>query len=147
MSGLQQTYAGDIGVDEAWRTLAEDPRSVLVDVRTSAEWSFVGVADLKPIAKEPVLLEWQVYPSMAQNPDFGAQLAAELTRRGTPSDTPVLFLCRSGVRSRSAAIVATALGWTAAYNVAGGFEGPIGPDGHRGATGGWKAAGLPWVQS
>lgn len=147
MSDLQQSYAGDIGVDEAWEHLTRDPRAVLIDVRSRAEWTFVGVPDLRPVAKEPALLEWQVFPGMAQNAAFAEQLAAELHRRGTASDAPLLFLCRSGVRSRSAAILATQMGWQAAYNVAGGFEGPVDQDGHRGGAAGWKAAGLPWIQS
>jgi rhodanese-related sulfurtransferase len=61
-------------------------------------------------------------------------------------ERPVLFLCRSGVRSAAAAEAAARAGYAHAYNVTEGFEGPLDADGHRGVSG-WKAAGLPWRQS
>ncbi|ODN65502.1 rhodanese-like domain-containing protein [Methylobrevis pamukkalensis] len=140
-------YAGDLDAAAAWSVLETDPRAVLVDVRTLAEWTFVGVPDLGGVGKTPVLIEWQRYPAMERTPDFEAVLSAELETRGAGRDAPVLFLCRSGVRSRSAAIALAGLGYTACHNVAGGFEGPLDAAGHRGTAGGWKAAGLPWVQS
>jgi hypothetical protein len=33
-----------------------------------------------------------------------------------------------------------------AFNVLEGFEGPKDGEGHRGTLGGWRKAGLPWVQ-
>lgn len=140
-------YAGDLDAEEVWPRLSGEPTSTLVDVRTRAEWSFVGLPDLRSVGKAPVLLEWQRYPAMDVNADFVRELDAEMARRGLDRSAPVFFLCRSGARSQSAAIAATAAGYTAAFNVAGGFEGPLGPDGHRGGVQGWKAAGLPWVQS
>lgn len=140
-------YAGDFDVAAVWKGLEAETDAQLVDVRTRAEWTFVGVADLRPIGKSAAFVEWQSFPSMSVNPDFVRQLEAELGRRGVGKDAPIYFLCRSGARSQSAAAAATAAGFTAAYNVAGGFEGPVGPDGRRGAVDGWKAAGLPWVQS
>ncbi|MGE0096622.1 MAG: rhodanese-like domain-containing protein, partial [Alphaproteobacteria bacterium] len=35
--------------------LARDPNSVLVDVRSQAEWSFVGVPDLSSLGKKVAL--------------------------------------------------------------------------------------------
>jgi rhodanese-related sulfurtransferase len=61
-------------------------------------------------------------------------------------EAPILFICRSGGRSRAAAAALTAAGYRRCYNVAEGFEGNPDPERHRGKTGGWKAAGLPWVQ-
>jgi rhodanese-related sulfurtransferase len=80
---------------------------------------------------------------MAVNPDFVGQAKAKLA----DADTPVLFLCRSGARSRSAAIAMTRAGFTHAYNIAGGFEGDMDQERHRGNRNGWKASGLPWKQS
>jgi len=136
------SYAGDISPEESWRLLAAEPAAGLVDVRTDAEWSYVGLPDLSELGKEPLLVSWQRFPTMAVNPDF----AAELERRGLRPDQPVLFLCRSGVRSRAAAIHMTALGWGPCYNIDSGFEGALNAAGHRGALSGWKAAGLPWKQ-
>ena len=140
-----ENYAGDITPAEAWRVLKENPDAVLVDVRTRAEWSFVGVPDLSGAAKEPVLLEWQQYPTMAVNAGFTADLSSTLGAAG--KNAPVLFLCRSGVRSRAAAIAMTEVGFSACYNIAGGFEGDLDEKRRRGARTGWKAADLPWAQS
>ena len=136
-------YAGDISPKEAWEILNREPKAVLVDVRTRPEWTFVGVPDLGKAGKEPVLIEWQAYPTMQVNPDFVQQVAAA----GADKDAPVLFLCRSGQRSRAAAIAMTAAGFKKSYNIANGFEGGHDPEGHRGRAAGWKADGLPWGQN
>ncbi|MEX1155088.1 rhodanese-like domain-containing protein [Parvibaculum sp.] len=138
-------YAGDVTPEEAFRVLGADPRATLVDVRTRAEWSFVGVPDLSGLGKEPMLLEWQVYPAMERNPRFTDDLLAGLG--ANLSDAPLFFLCRSGARSRAAAIALTSVGFGRCFNIAGGFEGDLDGTRHRGARNGWKAAGLPWAQS
>lgn len=137
-----ESYAGDLTVRESWEVLARDPNSVLVDVRSQAEWSFVGVPDLSSLGKKVALVSWQTFPGMKSNPDFAAQLSAA----GVSPDKTVLFLCRSGARSKSAAMAMTAAGYARCHNVAGGFEGPHDGQRHRGVVDGWKAAGLPWVQ-
>jgi len=138
-------YAGDVTPQEAFRVLGADPRARLVDVRTRAEWSFVGLPDLASFGKEPVLLEWQVFPSMERNTRFADDLSTALG--ADVSDAPVFFLCRSGARSRAAAIALTSAGFARCFNIAGGFEGDLDETRHRGARNGWKAAGLPWSQS
>ena len=137
-----QGYAGDVSPAEAWALLARESGAVLVDVRSAPEWSFVGVPDLSSIGKKTVLVQWQTYPEMKANPDFAAALRAA----GVTPERSVIFLCRSGARSKSAAIAMTAAGYSICYNLAGGFEGPHDPQRHRGAISGWKAAGLPWTQ-
>lgn len=136
-------YAGDLTPREAWDLLAADERAVLVDVRTDAEWRYVGVPDVSELGRRAALVEWVRYPSGQLNAEF----LAELARTGlTPGDErPVVFLCRSGVRSVAAATAATAAGYGPAYNVLEGFEGNVDAQGHRGAEG-WRAAGLPWTQ-
>jgi rhodanese-related sulfurtransferase len=137
-------YAGDLTPAQAWALLAADERAVLVDVRTEAEWRFVGVPDVAELGRSTALVEWTGYPSGAVNPTFVEQL----TQAGLqPGDLrPVVFLCRSGVRSIAAAQAATAAGLGPAYNVLEGFEGATDSAGHRGRSG-WRAAGLPWRQS
>lgn len=135
------TYAGDKSVEETWRALREDSSAVLVDVRTRAEWNFVGVPDLRETGKELVTVEWQGFPDSTRNADF----VAEVQQQVRP-DQKVFLLCRSGARSRAAAIALTAAGFAACFNVAGGFEGDLDTQKHRGVAGGWKAAGLPWIQ-
>ncbi|GAA5045089.1 rhodanese-like domain-containing protein [Nocardia callitridis] len=136
------SYAGDITPAQAWELLRDNPEAVLVDVRTDAEWRFVGVPDTSSIDRPTVLLEW-VDVQGARNQAFVEQLRAELAGR---EQAPVVFLCRSGQRSIGAATAATAAGFATSYNVLDGFEGGIDEFGHRGATG-WRALGLPWRQS
>jgi rhodanese-related sulfurtransferase len=144
MEGKAQamTYAGDLSPVEAWAMLENEPDAVLVDVRTRPEWTFVGVPDLSSIGKQAVLLSWQIFPQMNVNENFVPQLANAYSE----AERPILFLCRSGARSRDAAQAMTASGYRRCYNVKAGFEG--GPDEkrHRGTVGGWKADGLPWMQ-
>lgn len=135
------TYAGDVEPAEAYAALAADEDAVLVDVRTSAEWNYVGVPDLSGLGKRVMCLEWQRFPDGAVNGDFVEQLRDA----GIPDGAPIYFLCRSGVRSAAAARAATAAGLGPSYNVSDGFEGPHDEHGHR-AVSGWKAAGLPWRQ-
>ena len=135
-------YAGDVDAKHAWDLLKGDPHAVLVDVRTEAEWEFSGVPALTTLDKEPVFVPWQVYPSMESNPNFAdAVLAA-----GVDKSSPVLFICRSGARSKAAAIAMTAAGYQTCFNVSGGFEGPHDAEGHRASIDGWKFHGLPWIQ-
>jgi rhodanese-related sulfurtransferase len=116
-------------------------------VRTQAEWAYVGVPDLGQLGKTPIFQEWQVYPSMQVVADFTPRLVAALTARGADRSTPLVFICRSGVRSRAAAIALTDAGWARCYNIAEGFEGGLDATRKRGALGGWRARGLPWIQS
>lgn len=141
------SYAGDITPTEAFALLKSDPKAQLVDVRSAAEWTFVGLADLSSIQRKPILVEWQVFPGMGRNGEFDQAVAAQLKAAGVTASTPITFLCRSGARSKAAAIAMTAHGFSKCFNVAGGFEGDVDAARHRGATNGWKAEGLPWVQS
>jgi rhodanese-related sulfurtransferase len=135
-------YAGDVTPSDTFEALAADDRAVLVDCRTRAEWSYVGAPDLAGIGKTVIPIEWSSFPDGAVNADFITQLE----EAGVDRSAPVFFLCRSGVRSVAAASAATAAGWTTAYNISDGFEGPPDESGHRGTKSGWKVAGLPWKQ-
>ncbi len=136
------SYAGDLKPTDAWKLLAEDNKAQLVDVRTRPEWMFVGLPDLTSLRKKPTLQSWQVFPAMDIDGNFAAALAQQIPDR----DAPILFLCRSGARSRAAAAAMTQQGYSKCYNVAEGFEGNLDAERHRGRVGGWKAAGLPWAQ-
>ena len=138
-------YAGDITPEQAWKLLSDNPQAVLVDVRTDAEWRWVGVPDLSSLGHEVVYIEWNSNDG-ARNKNF----LTELQDRVAPSEAgagerPVVFLCRSGNRSIGAAEVATEAGITPAYNMLDGFEGNLNANGRRGETG-WRAVGLPWKQ-
>ena len=138
------SYAGNITPEQAWKLLSDNPDAVLVDVRTDAEWRFVGVPDLSSLGRKVVFIEWN-----RSNGQFNENFLTELRDRIGPAtgggERPVVFLCRSGNRSIGAAEVATEAGITPAYNVLDGFEGQIDAHGHRGGTG-WRAIGLPWNQ-
>jgi len=140
-------YAGDVSVKEAWDSLARSAAATLVDVRTQAEWAYVGVPVLSSIGKAAVLVEWDEFPTGALVPDFIGRLKSELDKLGIDKASPLYFICRSGNRSRHAAVAATAAGYSQAFNVAHGFEGRLGPERHRGSKESWKGEGLPWVQS
>jgi rhodanese-related sulfurtransferase len=129
-------YEGALTPAEAYEILQTAPGAKLVDVRTHAEWNWVGTI---PGA---VQIEWNMYPSGHPNPDF----AVELKHQVDP-ESLVMFICRSGGRSHAAAVAATQAGYRDSYNVLEGFEGDKDAEGHRNQTGGWRAAGLPWVQS
>ncbi len=132
-SGLP--YEGAVTPQEAHALLSLVPGSKIVDVRTRAEWDWVGRV---PNAVE---IEWNQYPGGVRNPDFLAEL-----RRQVDPESLVMFLCRSGVRSDGAARLATESGYPDCYNILEGFEGDKDANGHRGKVGGWRYAGLPWVQ-
>jgi rhodanese-related sulfurtransferase len=127
-------YAGALLPTEAHKLMQEG--AALVDVRTKPELLYVGRV---PGA---LAVEWQTYPGNRPNPEFLAELAASV-----PKDQPVMFICRSGNRSHFAAEVATRAGWKEAYNVLEGFEGDKDAEQHRSTVGGWRKAGLPWIQS
>ena len=118
---------------EVWRSV---PGAKLVDVRTRAEWDYVG--------RIPGAIEIEIlsYPGNRPNPAFVSELESRVDK-----SAPVLFICRSGGRSHNAAMLAQQAGYGAAFNVLEGFEGDRDPQGHRNTVGGWRAAGLPWTQS
>ena len=147
MSQSEPSSVVEMSVDDAYRFLQDHADAQLVDVRTHAEWSYVGVPDLPFSDADPIFLRWQIYPDMNVDASFTSRLDQELTRRGLDANAPLLFLCRSGARSRSAAAAMIAAGHRVCVNVTEGFEGPLDAHGHRGAVAGWRAAGLPWRQS
>jgi rhodanese-related sulfurtransferase len=143
-AGQTRLYAGDITPLEAWKMLTDNPEAVLVDVRTDAEWRFVGVPDLSSLGREVVYIEWNTSDG-TRNENFAAELRDQIPPAAGDEERPVVFLCRSGNRSIGAAEIATEVGITPAYNVLDGFEGHLNAQGHRGETG-WRATGLPWKQ-
>ena len=139
-------YRGDAAPEDAWEMLSREPGAALVDVRTAAEWNFVGLPDLSAIAAPMLRVEWQSFPSGSIDQNFAATADEALRAAGSGPDAPILFICRSGARSAAAAGALAEAGYSRCYNVAGGFEGRRDEHGHRGTVEGWKAAGLPWQQ-
>ncbi len=133
---LKLPYAGALLPSEAYALARQVPGATLVDVRTRPEWEYVGHVP------ESVLVEWITYPNGERNPEFLEQLEEQVAK----TDSPVMFLCRSGVRSHHAAALATVSGYPNSYNILEGFEGGKDDLGHRSSVGGWRFAGLPWAQ-
>jgi len=138
----QEAYAGDLNPASTWRELSGDPTACLIDVRTNAEWAYVGLPDLEPIGRQVLCISWKLFPDNAANAAFVDQVRAA----GVAPGQRIFLICRSGQRSRDAAIALTASGFETCYNVAEGFEGDRDSAGHRGSVNGWKVAGLPWRQ-
>jgi rhodanese-related sulfurtransferase len=132
-------YKGDLSPTQAYERLKADPEAVLLDVRTLPEWVYVGL----PAVERLLRISWQNFPNMEPNPRF----VAMVREAGVPQQAQILCICRSGQRSAAAAQALSAAGFENCYNVAEGFEGERDEDGHRGTIGGWKSAGLPWVQN
>ncbi|KQT83908.1 rhodanese-like domain-containing protein [Aurantimonas sp. Leaf443] len=140
-------YKGDVTAGACWQSLGQTPDALLIDVRTVAEWTYVGLPVLASIGKAPILVEWQRYPSMNVDPSaFADQVEAEIRAAGAGKNSELYFLCRSGVRSMGGAAAMAARGYINCFNVLDGFEGPVDGEGHRGLSAGWKAEGLPWAQ-
>jgi rhodanese-related sulfurtransferase len=143
---VDQIHIEAVSVEDAWTRLKSDAASVLIDVRTIAEWAFVGLPDLSSIGKRPVLVEWQGYPDDRLNSAFVERVGEALAPIGARRDSELFFICRSGSRSMKAARAMAAAGYSRCRNVEAGFEGPLDPNRHRGQLAGWKAKGLPWSQ-
>jgi len=135
-------YEGDLTPQETWDILEKENNSYLIDCRTSAEWSFVGVPDLESIKKKVIFLEWQIFPIMEKNPRFLKEISDNIPDKSSK----IIFICRSGARSRSAAEFLTSQGYDHCFNCLDGFEGSHNEIGQRGKKSGWKCTNLPWKQ-
>lgn len=138
----------EVNPQEAWDALESDPSTVLVDVRTIAEWDYVGLPVLESIGKEVLKVEWMEFPEMTRNHQFAEELLSQL---GPEDPSTIYFICRSGRRSYNAAkCLLTAIAGSDRFihcaNVKEGFEGDHDEHKHRGTVNGWKVRGLPWCQ-
>jgi rhodanese-related sulfurtransferase len=131
-------YAGAVTPAEAWSLVQAHPSVKLVDVRTNAERDWVGRVHIP--GEQHLAVQWSLYPGGTPNPEFVQQLKS----LAGPDDV-LLFLCRSGVRSRHAAKAATENGFGNSFDILEGFEGDKDKEGHRKTVAGWCKAGLPWL--
>ncbi len=130
-------YAGAVTPQEAYALLQSDSNIKLVDVRTNAERDWVGRVAIPE--SQHVAVQWSLYPGGTPNPAFLEQLL-----QAAAADATLLFLCRSGIRSRHAAKLATDNGYRHCYDILEGFEGDKDTESHRKTVSGWCKAGLPW---
>ena len=139
----------DLSPQQAWEKLTQNPSCVLLDVRSYAEWQFVGAPDLSALNKDVIFIEWKSFPRMQTNKNFANDVLVQIEGQ-SPSE--ICFLCRSGQRSMAAGMMmqayfdAQGMAITC-FNVAQGFEGDLNADARRGTVNGWKVAGLAWRQS
>ena len=147
----EENWVDQVEPEQAYRTLVQNKKSYLVDVRSAAEWNFVGIPDCKDFKNEVLLFEWATYPGMVTRKNFSEELSKEIDLDGAEK---IYFLCRSGVRSLLAAKdVSSFLKLNSenddpsrvCVNIRYGFEGDL-IDSHRGVANGWKKSGLPWKQ-
>lgn len=135
----------DLSPKAAFSLLQETPYSVLVDIRSSMEYLFVG----HPVGS--VHIAWIDEPDWEENPNFVPEVQQLLENRfkdcnNPRQDTNVILICRSGKRSREAAAVLLEAGFLNVMHVDEGFEGERDENHHRGTVGGWRFHGLPWEQ-
>ncbi len=138
---MPDTKIPGINPTEAKTLLDEDPRALLIDVRSKVEFEYVG----HPVGA--VHVPWMEFPEWAEDPNFVKSVETALTERnGAEKDRPLLLVCRSGARSLKAAERLRARGYTCLYNVEEGFEGDKNAQRHRSTINGWRFRGLPWEQ-
>ena len=142
MSDATEPHA--LSPQQAWQILQEDPRAMLIDIRSSMEFLFVGHP------KGAVHVPWIDEPDWTENPDFVTDIR-KLMLGGLVCDAeegcaPVILICRSGKRSHEAGKALLAAGLRNIYHIDEGFEGELDEHHHRSALGGWRFHGLPWEQ-
>ncbi len=130
--------------DEAWRMVSDDARTILIDIRSSMEFLFVGHP------KGAVHVPWIDEPDWIVNPDFVTDIR-QLILGGVVEDdasgsVPIILICRSGKRSKEAGHVLLESGIHNIYHIDEGFEGERDDQHHRSSLGGWRFRDLPWEQ-
>ena len=122
--------------------LQNNPQALFVDVRSKAEFKYVGYPE------NSILIPWIDDPDWEPNPEaFSDVVMQELDGRENLSDTEIILICRSGFRSNEALKCLENKGFTQVSHVASGFEGDLDENDHRGNLNGWRHDGMPWSQS
>lgn len=127
---------------DSYQFLENNPDALMIDVRSSMEFLFVG----HPVGS--IHIPWIDEPNWEVNPDFVKQVTAlcEKKNKEKPLEVPLLLICRSGKRTLDAGDLLLAYGFSQVLHVDEGFEGEKDDDNHRGTLGGWRFHGLPWEQ-
>ncbi|HQU14478.1 MAG: rhodanese-like domain-containing protein [Gammaproteobacteria bacterium] len=132
-----------ITAQEAWAVLEQNPRAVLIDVRSTMEYLFVGHP------RGAIHIPWIDEPDWRINPSFSL-LVRKVMLGGVSGHgngcAPVILICRSGNRSREAGELLAGEGLPDVFHVSDGFEGPLDEQHHRSTQAGWRHVGLPWEQ-
>ena len=126
----------DVEAQEAF-VMLKKPATYLVDVRTIAEYVYVGHAEM--VTNVPLLFWEEREQDRVANTDFVSDVKSLFQ-----SDDTLILICRSGGRSVTAAKLLKRAGFTNLFNVKQGFEGGRDEYGHR-SINGWKNSGLPYT--
>jgi len=132
-----------ISSKHSWQMLQDDPRAVIIDVRSNMEFLFIG----HPTGA--INVAWIDEPDWKINPHFVAEVRKVILGGISCHEgdcAPVLLICRSGKRSLEAGELLVKEGFTNVFNVDEGFEGELDDHHHRSTLGGWRFDGLPWEQ-
>jgi rhodanese-related sulfurtransferase len=135
---------GKLTPQQAWDMFQADHRAVLVDIRSSMEFLFVG----HPAGA--VHVAWIDEPDWVVNPHFVTEirqlmLGGVTCEPGEPC-APIILICRSGKRSKEAGHKLLEAGLENVYHISEGFEGELNEQHQRSTIGGWRFHGLPWEQ-
>lgn len=141
---MKQTELRDISPKAAWQMVHDNPRTILVDIRSSMEFLFVG----HPVGA--VHVPWIDEPDWEVNPHFVADVR-KLVLGGAVCATdegcaPIVLICRSGKRSQEAGKTLIGAGLSNIYHIDEGFEGELDDKHRRSTVGGWRFHDLPWEQ-
>lgn len=133
---------------DAWQLLQDNPKAVLIDIRSTMEYLFIGHP------KGSIHIPWINEPEWKINPHFASEVRKVLLG-GVIEDADetqplegalVLLICRSGRRSLEAGKLLVKEGINHVHNVIEGFEGELDSEHHRSTSGGWRFHNLPWEQ-
>ena len=138
----EMSYKRNLLPKMAIERLQSNPQALFVDVRSKAEYKYVGYPE------NSILIPWIDDPDWEPNPEaFSDSVMQELDGRENLSDTEIILICRSGFRSNEALKCLENKGFTQVSHVASGFEGDLDENDHRGNLNGWRHDGMPWSQS
>lgn len=131
-----------ISATDAWQLSQDEPRTLLLDVRSSMEFLFVGHP------QGAIHVPWLDEPDWVINKNFATEIR-KLALGGLQEkadDISIVLICRSGNRSAEAGKALIEAGLLNVYNIDEGFEGKLDESHHRSTVGGWRYYGLPWEQ-
>jgi rhodanese-related sulfurtransferase len=141
---MTESLPKELTPQQAFSLLHDNPQAVLVDIRSTMEFLFVGHPS------GAVHVPWIDEPDWTVNPEFVTEIRKLLLGGVVCTQeshcAPVVLICRSGKRSLEAGKALIAAGIGNVWHVDEGFEGELDEHHHRSTQGGWRFHGLPWEQ-
>lgn len=134
----------EISAEQAHAMLQKNPRGLLIDIRSTMEFLFVG----HPVGA--IHIPWIDEPDWEVNPHFIPEVRKLLLGGASCEEgeecTPIILICRSGKRSKQAGHSLIEAGLSNVYHIDEGFEGELDDSHKRSTLGGWRFHELPWEQ-